>query len=218
MFGFPLPQSGVHSNPDIMKISFVTDTYSPQANGVATTLERLVKGLREREHEVDVIGLSGLITPSLDEMVFVASEMERRGFTKPLLIGGATTSRVHTAVKIAPNYSGPTIHVLDASRSVPVVQRMISDESRPEMAAKYRAEYEELAAQHAKRKSTKRYLPYLAAANNSTSIDWKSYEAPTPVRGGRRSLRAGAEDGPQAGRRRRRGRTWCSCWTRRRLG
>ena len=80
------------------------------------------------EQKVDIIGLSGLITPSLDEMVFVAREMERRGFTLPLLIGGATTSRQHTAVKIAPEYSGPVVHVLDASRAVDVVSSLLGDE------------------------------------------------------------------------------------------
>ena len=82
------------------------------------------------DNRVDIIGLSGLITPSLDEMVHVAKEMERRGFKIPLLIGGATTSRVHTAVKIAPNYSSPVIHVLDASRSVPVVSNLINPDKK----------------------------------------------------------------------------------------
>ena len=137
----------------------------------------------------DIIGLSGLITPSLDEMVFVASEMERRGMQTPLLIGGATTSRIHTAVKIAPKYSGATIHVLDASRSVPVVQKLISDEQREDYIAEFRNEYVKLAADHAKRKSAKRYVPYAAAAQNGTPLDWAGYVPPVPARGGRSILR-----------------------------
>ncbi|MFB1004058.1 MAG: B12-binding domain-containing protein, partial [Bacteroidia bacterium] len=103
------------------------------------------------KHNVDVIGLSGLITPSLDEMVDVAAEMERRGMKYPLLIGGATTSRVHTAVKVAPNYSGPIVHVLDASRSVPVAGQLIGEHTRGKFEADTKAEYKELAKQHAAR-------------------------------------------------------------------
>ena len=110
-----------------------------------------------REENVDIIGLSGLITPSLDEMVHVAKEMERRGINKPLLIGGATTSRVHTAVKIAPNYSGNTIHVLDASRSVPVVSSLLSNDSdqKQKYAAGVKEEYENLRENYLKRRSEK---------------------------------------------------------------
>src|SRR5207249_1325528 len=93
---------------------------------------------------VDIVGLSGLITPSLDEMVHVAREMERRKITKPLLIGGATTSKLHTAVKIAPRYSNVTVHVLDASRAVGVVSSLLSTEKRDDFAAKTRTEYDEL--------------------------------------------------------------------------
>ncbi len=138
---------------------------------------------------VDVIGLSGLITPSLDEMVDVAAEMERRGMKLPLLIGGATTSRVHTAVKIAPRYSGATIHVLDASRSVPVVQKLISKEFRGDFIQGYRDDYKTLAEQHAKRQSSKRYVSYEKAAANSLAVDWDNYTAPEPVRGGNTMLR-----------------------------
>lgn len=140
------------------------------------------------EEGVDVIGLSGLITPSLDEMVDVASEMERRGMKLPLLIGGATTSRVHTAVKIAPKYSGATIHVLDASRSVPVVQKLISEEKQ-DFIQGYKDEYTTLAEQHAQRKSAKRYISYSEAAAKSLAIDWSNYSAPEPVRGGHTMLR-----------------------------
>lgn len=144
---------------------------------------------RAIEEKADVIGLSGLITPSLDEMVYVAAEMERRGMKYPLLIGGATTSRVHTAVKIAPKYSGPTIHVLDASRSVPVVQKLISKEKRAGFAKDYREEYEKLAADHAARKSAKRYISYDEAVSKGLALDFEGYSPPEPVRGGNTMLR-----------------------------
>ncbi|MGB8367924.1 MAG: methionine synthase [Limisphaerales bacterium] len=102
-----------------------------------------------REQKVDIIGLSGLITPSLDEMAHVAREMEREGLKLPLLIGGATTSKAHTAVKIAPGYSQPVVHVLDASRAVPVVSNLISHEHRPKFARQIREEYDRIRAQHA---------------------------------------------------------------------
>ena len=137
----------------------------------------------------DVIGLSGLITPSLDEMVFVASEMERRGMKQPLLIGGATTSRMHTAVRIAQQYSGGVIHVLDASRAVPVVQNLVSDENRPHTLAQYKEEYDALREDYAKRRNDKRYLPYDLATLNGEQIDWAQYEIPTPQQPGITVLR-----------------------------
>ena len=137
--------------------------------------------LNEAEKQgVDVIGLSGLITPSLDEMVNVAEEMQRRGLQVPLLIGGATTSRVHTAVKIAPKYQGPTVHVLDASRSVPVAGELISPSMRAEAAAKIRKEYEQLAIQHAARQGNKQLLSFQQAFDNRLEIDWSEYVPPTP--------------------------------------
>ena len=99
-----------------------------------------------REQKVDIIGLSGLITPSLDEMAHVAREMEREGMKLPLLIGGATTSKMHTAVKIAPAYGQPVVHVLDASRAVPAVSNLISKEHRPKFAAEIREEYDRIRA------------------------------------------------------------------------
>ncbi len=129
---------------------------------------------------VDVIGLSGLITPSLDEMVNVAEEMQRRGLKTPLLIGGATTSRMHTAVKIAPQYEGPTVHVLDASRSVPVAGSLISEDQSKETAERFRKEYEELAVQHAARQDRKNLLPFDQAVENRHQINWSSYKTPTP--------------------------------------
>jgi 5-methyltetrahydrofolate--homocysteine methyltransferase len=126
------------------------------------------------DEDVDIIGLSGLITPSLDEMVHVAKEMERRGINKPLLIGGATTSRVHTAVKIAPNYSGVTIHVLDASRSVPVVSSLLSNDSdqKQKYTAGVKEEYENLRENYLKRRSEKKYISIDDARKNKLRIDW----------------------------------------------
>ena len=109
---------------------------------------------RASAEKADLIGLSGLITPSLDEMTHVAREMERQGFKLPLLIGGATTSRAHTAVKIAPHYSEPVVHVLDASRAVPVTTSLLSDEGKPAFVAQHRAEYEKLRRIARARRST----------------------------------------------------------------
>src|SRR5208283_5369605 len=114
--------------------------------GVMVPCEKILQTAREQN--VDIIGLSGLITPSLDEMAHVAREMERQGLKLPLLIGGATTSKAHTAVKIAPGYSQPVVHVLDASRAVPVVSNLISAEQRPKFAAQIREEYDRVRAQH----------------------------------------------------------------------
>ena len=129
-------------------------------------------------HKVDIIGLSGLITPSLDEMVFVASEMERRGFDIPLLIGGATTSRTHTAVKIEPGYKrGSTTYVLDASRAVGVVAGLLSEE-RPRLQAQTRAEYIKVREQFARGRETKLRTPIADARANRFPIDWSGGEMP----------------------------------------
>ena len=136
------------------------------------------------KQNVDVIGLSGLITPSLDEMVDVAAEMERRGMKMPLLIGGATTSRVHTAVKVAPHYSGPIVHVLDASRSVPVAGKLIGENSRAKFESDTKAEYKELAIQHAARQADKIILPWSEALENKLVLDWQAYTPPTPLQEG----------------------------------
>lgn len=138
------------------------------------------------EEKVDVIGLSGLITPSLDEMVHVAKEMERRGMNLPLLIGGATTSRVHTAVKIAPNYSGPVIHVLDASRSVPVVSNLLSEnnQQRSEFIHSYRNEYTQLREDYAKKRADKNYISIEQARNNKHQIDWSTTKIIKPNKHG----------------------------------
>jgi len=133
-----------------------------------------------REKGADIIGLSGLITPSLDEMVHVAGEMQREGFELPLLIGGATTSQTHTAVKIAPGYEQPVIHVKDASRAVGVVQNLITENKKDDYAAGIAAEYEEVRRKHAGRRSKTKLAPLARARANATKIDWGGYEPPRP--------------------------------------
>ncbi|RFC63291.1 methionine synthase [Fulvimarina endophytica] len=134
-----------------------------------------------RAEKVDIIGLSGLITPSLDEMVNVAAEMEKQGFDIPLLIGGATTSRVHTAVKIHPAYSrGQAIHVNDASRAVGVVSGLLSDETRESAIAKVRSEYAEVAEKHMRSERDKKRLALSDARANAMKIDWSGYEPVKP--------------------------------------
>ena len=128
----------------------------------------------------DVIGLSGLITPSLDEMVNFATEMERQGFDIPLLIGGATTSRAHTAVKVTPKYHGPIVWVKDASRSVPVVAGLLSDEQRPALLAKVKADYDTLRERHAAKQNDRPMLKLAGARANKTPIDWSDYRPPRP--------------------------------------
>ncbi|MBG0509861.1 methionine synthase [Agrobacterium sp. MOPV5] len=131
--------------------------------------------------KVDVIGLSGLITPSLDEMVHVAAEMERQGFDIPLLIGGATTSRVHTAVKIHPRYeAGQAIYVTDASRAVGVVSALLSAEQKPAYIDGIRSEYAKVAEAHARNEREKQRLPLSRARENAHKIDWSSYSAVKP--------------------------------------
>ena len=126
------------------------------------------------KEEVDIIGLSGLITPSLDEMVHVAKEMERRGFTMPLMIGGATTSKVHTAVKIAPHYKNAVIHVNDASRSVPVASTLISKENREEFIRKTNEDYERLRIQNSAAQSATKFISLAEARRNKFKADWSN--------------------------------------------
>jgi 5-methyltetrahydrofolate--homocysteine methyltransferase len=143
------------------------------------------------EEKVDAIGLSGLITPSLDEMVHVAKEMERRGMKLPLLIGGATTSRVHTAVKIAPNYSGAVIHVLDASRSVPVVSNLLNENGneREKFIHSFRNEYVQLKEDYEKKKADKSFISLGEARNNRLKIDWIKSQIKKPNKPGLTVLR-----------------------------
>ncbi|HET9025094.1 MAG TPA: vitamin B12 dependent-methionine synthase activation domain-containing protein, partial [Burkholderiaceae bacterium] len=155
--------------------------------GVMVPAEKILQ--TARDENADMIGLSGLITPSLEEMAHVAREMQRQGFDIPLLIGGATTSRVHTAVKIAPHYSrGPVVYVSDASRSVGVCQNLVSDDAAARFIAEVTAEYERVRAQHAAKKGPE--LVTLAEARaNATRIEWTGYTPPKPKFIGRRLFR-----------------------------
>ena len=146
--------------------------------GVMVPAAKILETARERK--ADVIGLSGLITPSLDEMVHVAQEMEREGFSLPLLIGGATTSRAHTAVKIAQHYRASTVHVLDASRAVGVVSNLLSDELKDDFDAKTRADYAQLREEHASKSREKKLITLEQARANRTPIDWADYVPPKP--------------------------------------
>ncbi len=145
--------------------------------GVMVPANEILK--KAQEENVDVIGLSGLITPSLDEMVHVATEMERKAMDIPLLIGGATTSRVHTAVKIEQNYSGATVHVLDASRSVTVVESLLGGK-RENYINLMREEYDKVRENYARKKELKTYLPYTDACRNKLQIDWKPEDITAP--------------------------------------
>jgi 5-methyltetrahydrofolate--homocysteine methyltransferase len=132
------------------------------------------------KENVDIIGLSGLITPSLDEMVHIAKEMKRRKMKQPLLIGGATTSRMHTAVKIAPEYDGGIVHVLDASRSVTVAGSLLNKEQKPTFLSDLSTEYAVLKENFENKKPTKQYLDYKDALNNKVAISWADYKATKP--------------------------------------
>jgi 5-methyltetrahydrofolate--homocysteine methyltransferase len=136
-----------------------------------------------KEEQVDLIGLSGLITPSLDEMVNVAKEMERQGFTIPLLIGGATTSKTHTAVKIEPHYKAPVVHVLDASRSVAVASALLgeNDDTRSNFILDTKANYQRIREQRGNRTATKKYVSLERARQNKLKLDWSTYEPPKPT-------------------------------------
>ncbi|GAA0985251.1 Methionine synthase [Nocardioides aquaticus] len=142
-----------------------------------------------REVGADIVGLSGLITPSLDEMVTLATEMQRQGMTIPLLIGGATTSRAHTAVKVDPKYDGPVVWVKDASRSVPTAAALLSPERREKLMGEVQADYDSLRTRHAG-KGTRKLLPYVDARADATPIDWSGYEVPLPRTPGVHQLEA----------------------------
>jgi 5-methyltetrahydrofolate--homocysteine methyltransferase len=157
--------------------------------GVMVPAQKILDTAKERK--VDIIGLSGLITPSLDEMCHVAAEMEREGFDLPLLIGGATTSRVHTAVKISPNYHrSQAIYVTDASRAVGVVSGLMSPEERPKAIARVREEYARMAESHARGRAEKARTSIADARANRPKLDWKTYTPPKPSFLGTRSFRA----------------------------
>jgi 5-methyltetrahydrofolate--homocysteine methyltransferase len=154
--------------------------------GVMVPAERILEAAKAER--VDVIGLSGLITPSLDQMVHMATEMERTGFQVPLLIGGATTSRVHTAVKIEERYSGPTVHVLDASRAVGVVGSLLDRNRREGFVARTREEYQQVREQHRGKRERLPLLPLEEARARRFPVDWSRYQPPQPSFTGVRTL------------------------------
>ena len=159
--------------------------------GVMVPADKILK--TAREVNADLIGLSGLITPSLDEMVNVAKEMERQGFTIPLLIGGATTSKAHTAVKIEQNYSGPTVYVQNASRTVGVVSSLLSATQHDDFVARTRKEYETVRIQHARKKPRTPPVSLQAARDNDLAFDWSSYTPPVAHRLGVQEVTASIE-------------------------
>jgi 5-methyltetrahydrofolate--homocysteine methyltransferase len=161
---------------NIVGVVLACNNYEVIDMGVMVPCEKILE--KARSEKADLIGLSGLITPSLDEMTHVAREMERQGFKLPLLIGGATTSKAHTAVKIAPHYSEPVVHVLDASRAVPVTTSLLSNESKPAFVEKHRAEYEELRKIHGG--SRTKLISLEAARANRTPIEWRAEDLPKP--------------------------------------
>src|SRR5262249_19891901 len=163
---------------NIVGVVLQCNNYDVVDLGVMVPAAKILQTAREKN--ADAIGLSGLITPSLDEMVHVAQEMERENFELPLLIGGATTSRAHTAVKIAPHYHESTVHVLDASRAVGVVNSLLNTKQKAAFAAKTRAEYEALRKAHGAKTREKKLLSLDHARANRLPIDWKNYAPPKP--------------------------------------
>jgi 5-methyltetrahydrofolate--homocysteine methyltransferase len=171
---------------NIVAVVLQCNNYDVVNLGVMVPAQAILEAaLREK---ADAVGLSGLITPSLEEMTHVAREMERAGLTLPLLIGGATTSRAHTAVKIAPNYSGPVVYVPDASRSVPVVQSLLSD-ARETYVQEVRADYEKIRAQHREKKGPGPLHPIAEARRLGHKTDWAAYVPPQPRNTGVIALR-----------------------------
>ncbi|HYC84582.1 MAG TPA: methionine synthase, partial [Chryseosolibacter sp.] len=171
---------------NIVGVVLACNNYDVVDLGVMVPPEKIIEAAKREK--VDVVGLSGLITPSLDEMVHVAREMQRERMQLPLLIGGATTSRIHTAVKIDPAYEGPVVHVLDASRSVPVASELISPETRDQFKEKVKLEYRNLRADHESRKTTKNYISLSEARKNAVAIDWGSSTLTQPQFTGRKEL------------------------------
>ncbi|HLI75514.1 MAG TPA: vitamin B12 dependent-methionine synthase activation domain-containing protein, partial [Acidobacteriaceae bacterium] len=161
---------------NIVGVVLACNNYEVIDMGVMVAAEKILE--RAKEVKADIIGLSGLITPSLDEMVHVAREMERQGFKVPLLIGGATTSRAHTAVKIAPHYSQPVVHVLDASRAVPVTTSLLSEDGKAEFVAQYHIEYDALRKRHAA--PALALVPIDEARARRTPIAWRAEDLAVP--------------------------------------
>ena len=175
---------------NIVGVVLACNNYEVIDLGVMVPCEKILE--RARVENADMIGLSGLITPSLDEMVHVAREMERQGFKLPLLIGGATTSRAHTAVKIAPHYSEPVVHVLDASRAVPVTTSLLSEKGKSAFVAQHRADYEAVRKAHSAPRP--RVVSLDTARTRRTPIEWRAEDLPIPAFTGVRVL----EDFPLA--------------------
>ena len=161
---------------NIVGVVLACNNYEVIDMGVMVPCEKILE--RAKSEKADMIGLSGLITPSLDEMVHVAREMERQGFKLPLLIGGATTSRAHTAVKIAPHYSEPVVHILDASRAVPVTTSLLSDEGKSVFVAQHRIDYDALRKAHSAPKLS--VVSIEEARKRRTPIEWRAEDLPTP--------------------------------------
>jgi 5-methyltetrahydrofolate--homocysteine methyltransferase len=170
---------------NIVGVVLACNNYEVIDLGVMVPCEKILE--RAKAEKADLIGLSGLITPSLDEMVHVAREMERQGFKLPLLIGGATTSRRHTAVKIAPHYSEPVVHVLDASRAVPVTTSLLSDDGKPAFVAQHRADYEALRKAHSAPRL--QVVSLETARSRRTPIEWRAEDLPVPEFTGVRVLK-----------------------------
>jgi 5-methyltetrahydrofolate--homocysteine methyltransferase len=169
---------------NIVGVVLACNNYEVIDMGVMVPCEKILE--RAKAEKADMIGLSGLITPSLDEMVHVAREMERHGFKLPLLIGGATTSRAHTAVKIAPHYSEPVVHVLDASRAVPVTTSLLSDEGKSAFVVQHRADYDALRKAHSAPRLT--VVSLETARARRTPIEWRAEDLPKPAFTGARVL------------------------------
>ncbi len=163
---------------NIVGVVLACNNYEIIDLGVMVPAARIIE--EARRHNADIIGLSGLITPSLDEMAHVAKEMQRQGFNAPLLIGGATTSRVHTAVKIAPGYHEPVVWVKDASRAVGVAGSLLSESLRAGFLAKHQAEYDEVRVRHAGKQANVRMLTLAAVRANKANIEWAAYTPPAP--------------------------------------
>lgn len=167
---------------NIVGVVLACNNYEVIDLGVMVPAEKILATAKEKQ--CDIIGLSGLITPSLDEMIHVAKEMQRQGFTEPLLIGGATTSKAHTAVKMAHHYDHGVVHVLDASRSVNVVSALLSPEQKPGFLQKLGDDYEQLRVEHAGRGAAKKLLPFEEAKANAFTCDWSAVDIPTPEKSG----------------------------------
>jgi len=175
---------------NIVGVVLACNSYEVIDLGVMVPCDQILA--KAREENVDIIGLSGLITPSLDEMIHNAREMQKQGFTIPLLIGGATTSKAHTAVKIDQHYDQPVVHVLDASRAVPVVSSLLSADQKPAFVANLKEEYDRARAAHSGRKVD--LVKLQQARANALQLDWEHYDIPQPEFTGLRTLSSERED------------------------